>query len=94
MSKSSTPPPIKKLSRLGLHSLVRAACVASLLSMALMCWSVFDPTPFPVMVSMTVGQGIGTLSLACYLAAVLVAQWRRERPSLAPPKPDAKGPTP
>jgi len=84
MTRSSTPSPLKRLRRVGMEPLVRAACVASLLSMALMCWSVFDPTPFPVMVSMTIGQGIGTLALACYLAAVLVAQLRRERPSLPP----------
>lgn len=90
MTEKSTPPPLKRLRSLGVETLVRAACVASLLSMALMSWSVFDPTPFPVMVSMTIGQAIGTLALASYVGAVLVAQWRRERPSSPPARRDSK----
>jgi hypothetical protein len=52
--------------------LVRVACMFGLLAMALMAWSVLDPTPFPVMVAMSVGQVIGTLSLVCYIAAVFL----------------------
>jgi ABC-type dipeptide/oligopeptide/nickel transport system permease subunit len=71
-------------SRLRVESLVTAACVLGLLAMALMCWSVLDPTPFPVMVAMSVGQVIGTLSLLSYVGAVLLhgVQRRRERQSL------------
>jgi hypothetical protein len=90
MSDTSIPPPLKRLRRLSVELLVRVACIASLVSMALMTWSVFDPTPFPVMVSMTVGQGIGTLALICYLAAVLVAQWRRDRTSSPPARGESK----
>jgi len=91
MSDTPIPTPLKRLRRVGLERLVRVACVGSLVSMALMSWSVFDPTPFPVMVSMTVGQAIGTLALVCYVAAVLVAQVRRERAS-HPPAPRKSNP--
>jgi len=62
--------------RVGSQKLVLAACVLGLIAMAMMCWSVLDPTPFPVLVAMSVGQGIGTLSLLCYLSAVFVEAWR------------------
>jgi preprotein translocase subunit SecF len=71
-------------SRIRVESLVTAACVLGLFAMALMCWSVLDPTPLPVMVAMSVGQVIGTLSLSAYVAAVLLhgVRRRRERQSL------------
>jgi hypothetical protein len=62
--------------RAGPHKLVLASCVLGLIAMAMMCWSVLDPTPFPVLVAMSVGQAFGTLSLLCYLAAVFVEAWR------------------
>jgi hypothetical protein len=62
--------------RVGTERLVRAACVLGLVAMALMCWSVLDPTPFPVLVAMSAGQAFGTLSLLCYLGAVFVEAWR------------------
>jgi MFS family permease len=63
--------------RFGSQKLVLAACVLGLVAMAMMCWSVLDPTPFPVLVAMSVGQGLGTLSLLCYLGAVFVEVWRQ-----------------
>ena len=62
--------------RLGTEKLIVAACVLGLLASALMCWSVLDPTPFPVLVAMSVGMVIGILSLVCYVAAVLLEAWR------------------
>ena len=71
------------LSRLlEVERLVRAACLFGLFAMALMAWSVLDPTPFPVMVAMSVGQVIGTLSLLCYIGAVLVHS-KRQRAAAA-----------
>jgi hypothetical protein len=52
--------------------LVRAASVLALVGLALFVWSVLDPRPVPVVVAMSVGQGIGTLSFLLYLAAVLI----------------------
>ena len=79
--KSSLPPVVKKVQSVSVERLVVSACVASLLAMALMCWSVFDPTPFPVMVAMSVGQVVGTLGLVLYLLAIAVhgVQQRRRK---------------
>jgi uncharacterized membrane protein len=68
---------------------LRAACVLALIGLSLMVWSVLDPTPMPVMVSMTVGQVFGTLSLMTFLF-VVIADMRSahlERPprSSSPP---------
>jgi hypothetical protein len=52
--------------------LVIAACVLCLLGLASMVWSVLDPRPIPVMFAMSVGQGLGTVSFLCYLAAILL----------------------
>jgi MFS family permease len=69
--------PIARLARrLGSQKLVVASCVLGLVAMAMMCWSVLDPTPFPVLVAMSVGQAIGALSLVCYLAAVCLEFWK------------------
>jgi len=73
--------------RLSIEGVVRLACIATLVSLALMSWSVIDPSPLPVMVSMSVGQAIGTLALACYLGAVLLFQLRLRRKRTADDKP-------
>ena len=72
----SEPPLLKRLSIAGV---IRFACAANLLSLALMSWSVLDPTPLPVMVSMSVGHALGSLALASYLGAVLLYQLRQLR---------------
>jgi hypothetical protein len=46
--------------------LLVAACVLTLIALALMVWSLFDPTVWPVMVAMSIAQGIGTLAFAIY----------------------------
>jgi hypothetical protein len=51
--------------------LVRIACVLALVALPLMVWSLFDPTVWPVLVALSVGQGLGTLSFALYLIAVV-----------------------
>ena len=35
-----------------------------------MVWSLFDPRPIPVVVAMSVGQALGTLSLGLFLLIV------------------------
>jgi MFS family permease len=52
-----------------------ASCSLALVALGLMIWSLFDPRPIPVVVAMSVGQGIGTLSLISFLY-VVVADWR------------------
>ena len=76
MNEGSIPDTaVKKVERVGVRKLVTIACLLTLLAIALMIWSVLDPTPLPVMVVMSIGQVIGTCGLLCYLAAVLVHRW-------------------
>ena len=48
------------------------ACVLGLIGLALMSWSLFEQGWIPVMMAMSVGQGIGTLSFALFLVVVLI----------------------
>jgi len=66
---------------------LQVACVLGLVANALMAWSVLEPTPVPIMVSMSAGQVIGTLSFLLYLM-VVAADLRRARVlGDAPPEP-------
>ncbi len=49
---------------------LQIASVFALLGLALMVWSVLDPSPFPVILGLSVGQGIGTLSFLIYLLVI------------------------
>lgn len=46
--------------------LLYASAILTLIALGLMVWSLFQPTPLPVMVAMTVGQGLGTAAFAAY----------------------------
>lgn len=52
--------------------LTRSAALLALLGLALMTWSISVARPVPVVLFMTVGQLIGTASLALYIAAIVV----------------------
>ncbi len=56
---------------------LRLAAVLTLIGLALMVWSMLQPTPLPVMLAMTVGQVVGTTAFGLYLF-VVVRQLRRE----------------
>jgi len=60
------------MTRLDPSRLVRWAALLALAGVALTCLSLIVPRPIPLVIGMTVGQAIGTLSLALYLTAVLV----------------------
>ena len=61
------------------------ACVLGLMALALMSWSLFDQGWIPIMMAMSVGQGIGTLSFALFLVIVIIDLRQAEfRPSLPP----------
>jgi len=61
------------------------ACVLGLIGIALMSWSLFDQGWLPVMMAMSVGQGIGTLSFVLFLVVVLIDLREAEfRPSMPP----------
>ena len=59
-------------------SLLMVSGALTLVALALMCWSMLRPTPLPVMLAMTVGQGIGTMSFAIY-GYVVLRDIRRDR---------------
>jgi hypothetical protein len=60
-------------------NLVRIACWLGLVALALMVWSVLDPTVWPVLVALSLGQVLGTVSLLLYVIAVAkdLKVWRR-----------------
>lgn len=80
---SSRAPGWKRISAEGL---VKSASLLTLLSLALMVWSVLDRTPLPVMVAMSVGQGLGTMALLLYATAVVVYQVRLGKSPKEPKK--------
>ena len=66
--------------------LMAYACVLGLIGLALMSWSLFDQGWIPVMMAMSVGQGIGTLSFLLFLLVVFIDLRRAEfRPSVPSP---------
>jgi hypothetical protein len=76
------------------HRTLNAACVCALVALGLMVWSLLDPTPMPVLVAMSAGQALGTLSLIAFLAVVArdlrpahLERELREPPSPAPTRP-------
>lgn len=63
---------------------LRISAVLTLLALALMCWSLLVPTPLPVMVAMSVGQGLGTLAFAIFGLVVFkdITRARAEKKSV------------
>ena len=62
--------------------MLRLSAVLTLFGLAFMVWSMVEPTPLPVMLAMTVGQGLGTTAFAIYLFIVIreiVREVRRGR---------------
>ncbi len=57
---------------------LRMACILALVGLALMMWSLFDPHAQPILIALSLGQVIGTLSLALYVR-VVVRDYRRAR---------------
>ncbi len=51
--------------------MLRVSAVLTIVALALMVWSMLAPTPLPIMLAMTVGQGLGTLALGLYLFVVV-----------------------
>jgi hypothetical protein len=53
------------------EKLLRVACILGLVALPLMVWSVFDARVWPVLIALSVGQVIGTLSFVLYLVVVI-----------------------
>jgi len=60
-------------------TLLVISAVLTLVGLALMVWSMIQPTPLPVMLAMTAGQGVGMTAFALYLI-VIVRDVRGKRP--------------
>jgi purine-cytosine permease-like protein len=56
-----------------------AAAFMTLVGLALMVWSMAQPTPMPVILAMSVGQGLGILAFLLFGIVVLVDQLRKQR---------------
>jgi hypothetical protein len=54
------------------------ACVCALAALALMTWQIVDPTVWPVMVAMSLGQVLGTASFVAF-GVVVLADFRARR---------------
>ncbi len=60
------------------HRALRWAAITGLLALILMVWGVIDPHPISLVVAMSVGQALGTLSFAVYWM-VVINDLRRSR---------------
>ncbi len=62
-----------------MRKLLLGASLLTLLALALMVWSVFQPTPMPVMLAMSLGQALGTGAFAMFGLAILIDLRRSRR---------------
>lgn len=52
------------------EKILRVAAVCALIGLALVVWSILDPRPAPVLIGLSIGQGLGTLSFLGFVAVV------------------------
>jgi len=76
---------VDRVLRRSVPQLVRGACVLALLALCLVCWSVLQPRPIPVILAMSAGHAIGGTAFACYLLAVILDAVQRPRPAVDAP---------
>jgi hypothetical protein len=86
---------VKRIVRVKPSSLLRGAAILTLFALALMVWSMLDPTPLPVMLAMSLGLVLGTVAFALYGLAVYkdlrrIRRERRESSQQIPIVPEAK----
>ncbi len=79
------PKPLEDYSR---RRILVSACCIGLAALALIGWSLFDQGWLPVMVAMSVGQGLGTVALGLFLFVVAIDLRRLGAPTEQPPKMD------
>lgn len=60
------------------YRVLRGAALVALVALGLILWAFFDGRPIVLVMAMSVGQGLGTLSLVLFLGVVLV-ELRRSR---------------
>jgi hypothetical protein len=64
---------------------LRIAAVLAVIALSLMVWSLVHPRPLPVIVAMSLGQALGTLSFATFIY-VVVADFRSGPPKDSHPR--------
>jgi hypothetical protein len=69
---------------------LRVSAALTLVGLALMAWSMLKPTVLPVMLAMSVGQGIGSLAFGLYLY-VVIRDVRRARRAPSAESPNPRG---
>lgn len=74
---------LKRILHVQPSTLLRISAVLTIIGLAFMVWSMVDPTPWPVLLAMSVGQALGTLAFLLYGIAILqdVLRVRRARRS-------------
>lgn len=80
--------PLKQLEAVPRRNVLVVSCVLGLLGLALMFWSLFDSSWIPVLLSMSLGQAIGTLSFGLFILVVVVDLRRAIFRSSIPPSHD------
>jgi hypothetical protein len=79
MSKPRKPIDVIGLISRRTRGLLVAASIMTLIGLALMVWSMAQPTPMPVILAMSVGQGLGIFAFLLFGIVVLVDQLRKQR---------------
>jgi hypothetical protein len=76
----------RRIERIPTDRLVQVSAVLTMIALALMVWSMLEPTPLPVILAMSVGQVFGTLAFALYGIAIWrdIRRSRRLRQDRAP----------
>jgi hypothetical protein len=69
----------KLFARITMRVVLTMSVLMTLVGLALMVWSMLDPTPLPVILAMSVGQGLGILAFAMFGGVALVDQLRKQR---------------
>lgn len=77
---------VRRLRKRTLESLVRMACWAALLGLAILCFSILHPMPLSVIFAMSVGHVIGGFAFVCYLVSILLDLVRRGQDPTPSPK--------
>lgn len=73
---SSGEPGAKSAADSKIERRLRIASLLALVALALIVFSLLVPKPLPVIVAMSVAQGLGTLSLLVFLHVVGMDLWR------------------
>ncbi len=69
-----------KWARISRERVLRVAATLALVALGLIVWALVDPSPWAIIAAMSLGQALGTLSLAAYLLVMLVAAADRPPP--------------